>query len=549
MEVFDSDSPMDDDDAKFAGVVSSKPTTMTTSVTKGDHFQAEFGNDEDSPSYDALTSHGLLCKKYRLTNEKDLFLIPANSSRLTNTLINLLCCPLACFGLVNTFTVPNACLKLGYDGRGNYFCYGPGVHRVLDPWYAFQNENPNFATGNIVHGDRTIVTVPQGYIGYCTERGQPILLPPGMHQWRSPVLQFVRLVDLTDSVIALGPWTLLTIDQGYMAVTQDNGKQVILDGGSVYLLTHRNWKFERFVSTKIQTNELTRIEAASADNVVMLVDATVLWFINDVETAVRMSAETMTADGAKSTGQNDIVKLRNDVLKQAEASLAFFIGTINFSDTMAAAAIHQRRQDNPTYEAQLSLADPTTEHHRQDGLLSSGGVGDEKVFNLYSNRKLHDAVAHANKNTETYGVVIKSINIISAIPKDKTLQASLAAGAVAAAEAQMMETTAQGKSRAIEIEATANAKKTMIIAKAEAEADVLRAQGAKTAADLLSTNPVSVDLAKIERTGNAIAGRGNHASFFFGTDPSHLAGLLSNQGIVKGCGEAGPSTSPVRGNR
>jgi hypothetical protein len=67
------------------------------------------------------------------------------------------------------------------------------------------------------------------------------------------------------------------------------------------------------------------------------------------------------------------------------------------------------------------------------------------------------------------------------------LQASLAAGAVAAAEAQMMETTAEDKARAIEMEAAVNAKKTMFIAQAEADADVLRAAGSKAAADLLAT--------------------------------------------------------------
>merc|ERR1719148_105449 len=54
-----------------------------------------------------------------------------------------------------------------------------------------------------------------------------------------------------------------------------------------------------------------------------MVDATVLWRIADVETAVRMSAETMK----KNRGDKDtITKLRNDVLKQAEASLAYFVG-------------------------------------------------------------------------------------------------------------------------------------------------------------------------------------------------------------------------------
>jgi hypothetical protein len=209
----------------------------------------------------------------------------------------------------------------------------------------------------------------------------------------------------------LGPWTLLTIDQGYMAVTQDNGEQVILDGGSVYLLTHRNWKFEKFVSTKIQTNELRRIEAASADNVIMLVDATVLWRISDVETAVRMSAETMSSDGKKTP--QTIEKLRNDVLKQAEASLAFFVGTINFSDSMAAAAMNQRSK---TTSGEFPVA--VAEREPQP----TGQTPPVVEFNLYNNDKLDDAVSHANEITSTYGVEIISINIISAIPGDKKLQ-------------------------------------------------------------------------------------------------------------------------------
>ena len=365
-------------------------------------------------------------------------------------------------------------------------------------------------------------------------------------RWRSQTLKFHSLIDLNEPVIRLGPWTLLTIDQGYMAVTQDNGRQVILDGGSVYLLTHRNWKFEKFVSIKIQTNELQRIEAASADNVIMLVDATVLWRISDVETAVRMSAETMTSDGSKVKG--DIQKLRTDVLTQAEASLAFFIGTINFSDTMSAASVVNQRSNVQQMVPAVNVQaveeskddDPDNNNNNANATTNAAvQIGEQETFNLYNNARLRDAVAHANEITSTYGVEIISINIISAIPKDAALQASLAKGAVAAAEAQMMETSAQGKGRAIEIEAAAKAKQTMILAQADADASILRAEGAKQAADLLSKNPVAVDLAKIERTGQAIAGEGNHASFFFGTDPTEISTLLANASVVKG---------PVKGN-
>lgn len=73
---------------------------------------------------------------------------------------------------------------------------------------------------------------------------------------------------------------MIIVCTGYAAVTQNNGQQKILPGGHVYLLTHRNWKFEKFVSMKIQTNILEKIEAPSADNVLMTVAATINWRIS-----------------------------------------------------------------------------------------------------------------------------------------------------------------------------------------------------------------------------------------------------------------------------
>jgi len=53
----------------------------------------------------------------------------------------------------------------------------------------------------------------------------------------------------------------------------------------------------------------------------------------------------MSADkkiNKRTSNTDTITKLRNGVLKQAEASLAYFLGTINFSDSMAGAAMSQR---------------------------------------------------------------------------------------------------------------------------------------------------------------------------------------------------------------
>ena len=106
-----------------------------------------------------------------------------------------------------------------------------------------------------------------------------MLLPPGLHQWQSPTLTMERMIDLNSSVIKLGPLTLLTVDEGYAAITQNNGKQVVLAGGDTHLLTHRNWKFEKFVSQKIETMKLDNIVTPSADNVLMQINSTVAWQI------------------------------------------------------------------------------------------------------------------------------------------------------------------------------------------------------------------------------------------------------------------------------
>lgn len=79
-------------------------------------------------------------------------------------------------------------------------------------------------------------------MGLAWDRGNPILLPPGLHQWVSDTMNFESAIDLANSVIRLGPYTLVTVDDGYAAVSSNNGKQVILDGGENIINGKRNDK-------------------------------------------------------------------------------------------------------------------------------------------------------------------------------------------------------------------------------------------------------------------------------------------------------------------
>merc|ERR1711990_888334 len=97
------------------------------------------------------------------------------------------------------------------------------------------------------------------------------------------------------------------------------------------------------------------------------------------------------------------------------ASLAAFIGTVNYSDTFNVAAAREK----------LASSSP-----------------------LFDIAKMQTCLDHANAVTSTYGVTILSINVVAAVPADKQLMVALAQGAVAAAEAQKFEIVAKGKAAA-----------------------------------------------------------------------------------------------------
>lgn len=493
---------------------------------------------EESKAYEALRDAGLIISEFRRSGIDTLDIIPANSSKGGN-LAARMCSYATGVGFCTydathlEFMVPAGHVQKICDGEGNYYFAGPGYHNIASMFWT-RSGKPVPLRGHVKHGDRSILVVAQGHIGYATDNGQPMLLPPGIHEWRSDTMDFVKYIDLENHIIALGPYTLLTVDEGYAAVTQDNGKQVILGGGKVHLLNHRNWRFEKFMTLKVQTDELERIQATSADNILMEVTSTLNWRIVDVQTAAVMAAETMASSGRTSDVAADITKLRHDVLKQAIASLAAFIGSVNYSDSFHLAAAAQASQSTRTG---VPVVDAS-------GTGFEGGNGAQSLYEppkrdsidnpMFDMVRMNSAVETANKVTNMYGVEVISINIISANPKDEKLTRALASGAVASAEALQSETAARGNAKAqlieseanaeaINIDAEAQARATIIRANAEAEAETIRAKAAKEAADMLASNQVAVDLAKMDKSGEFL---GSNAKVILATEQSFMNNLL-----------------------
>jgi len=241
------------------------------------------------------------------------------------------------------------------------------------------------------------------------------------------------------------------------------------------------------------------------------------WRVVDATLAARMAADTMTSyvegQAAPVVGIGPTSKLRQNVLKQAVASLAAAIGSIRYADDVHISASEKISIDT------AEIAPCRTKSY---GAGNDDGGGVSQIFSV---QQMACAVQHANEICMQYGVSIVSINVISAVPIDKKLEETLSAGAVAAAGAQQAEIAARGNAKARLIDAQSSAAAQRIQAQSVADAEVMHAQGKKDAAALLEDSQVAVDLAKLEKTGSILC---NKTSFFFGAGPSAVPAIMSN---------------------
>jgi len=479
-----------------------------------------------SPAYKALYEAGLIVNAFRIKTSDDIESEKSNSTMSQNLgqrglayVGGLIVGGLLYDCMVKQFTVKGGCLRPAMHQDGRFFFYGAGVHKVPGMFISISQNDVDITDAQIQHGNRVICTVPQGFIGLAEDKGEPIVLPPGLHQWKSATMKFDKIIDLQSNVIRIGPLTLLTIDEGYAAVTQNNGKQKVLKGGQSFMLTHRNWKFEKFISVKIHTDDLGPFRSTTADNVVLNCTAVVCWQISDPSLSARMAAETMDAGGRaiaanvgpRVTGTTDA--LRRDVLKQAVSSLASSIGSIRYADEVHVAANVTDAVNSSSVTGTLAKEDVEDE----------SGAGRSEIF---SAQQMSHAAKHANEICGQYGVSVVSISIVSATPADNVLQVALSAGAVSAAEALQAEIAARGNAKAMQIHAQANAEALRVSAQSNADSAKIVAMGKRDAAKKIADSPVAVDLARLERAGKLI---GDNKAFFFGSDPQEIPALMTAQ--------------------
>merc|ERR1719203_4690 len=286
-----------------------------------------------------------------------------------------------------------------------------------------------------------IVVVQQGFVGLAMRRGDPMILEPGMHQWSDENIAWKGFLNLDSSAISMGPYTLVLVETSYAAITSDNGKQVVLKGGSAYVLTHKNWKFQAWLSLKVQTDQIGPFLTTSGDNINLLLTCTINWKVEDERLAASKNVDL-------GTGSRDSLNMiRSDVHLQVRSVLAALVGSVAFAKTK----------------------DSQTETHRGISADVLGAKRDKSALTDMS--IIAEYMADVNKVCSRYGVRVSAINVQNPSPMDPRLKEILALGANASTEADALVKKAQADANAKLIDAGTRAQQ----ARAAAEARIITA--------------------------------------------------------------------------
>ena len=277
-----------------------------------------------------------------------------------------------------------------------------------------------------------------------------------------------KLNDLP--ILQIGPYTIVTVDEGYAAVTVNNGKQVLLEGGHTHLLTHQKWRFERFMNMKIQSDDLNDFEATTADKLKVSLNATIAWKITTAEKAAMIITETDTRSYISiETDENDdlgsLGQLKHQVIAQTMSGLAIFIGSVKYSDYSMATSI------------EIS-----------EGALSSSFNRGTLFGTLFDDQKIDQIIENLNVKLDDFGVDILQLSIHSVNLCAENSKSSFALSVMSSAESFQMQAKAietakvtkieaESKAVARKIQAESEAEATIIKAKADAEADMIRSEG------------------------------------------------------------------------
>ena len=316
----------------------------------------------------------------------------------------------------------------------------------------------------------TTKIIRDGEIGLRqTAGGKMVLLPPGRHS-NFPWENYPKYPQaLSNKIIELGPYKIITVDTGYVAKTFNKGKLEILGVGQ-HLISDAAHSFESLIPTKQETKKLHAITASTSDNVGLTLHADVRYQIENPEIAI-----------------TQIDDIEDSIKEIAEISISQIVS-------------HHSLQD---FAPATTGVNPDKEHH---------GIG----------ALLKELVGQVTEQLSKLGIKLINIGITSWSINDAGLAHELGQGAVVKSQTQSKLMAAENAAAVLKIETEAASNSIKIRAEADAQAVLVKGRAFKMIADEFGPDASAFALYQNSQQTDLVS-HAKNANLFFSQSPG--AGL------------------------
>jgi regulator of protease activity HflC (stomatin/prohibitin superfamily) len=483
---------------------------------------------DDSSAFGFLdgAERQLFCTKYQIEDADAIQLLPESScgTKLAKTVGCLAVPGLGwLYGLCNLKLIPKGDIGMVMNS-GRPELIGPGWHAVVEPLRKWQGK-VSLSDEVIQFATKEIITVKDGFVGLAWDRGEPVLLPPGMHQWDSSTLKFEKTFDRKNAKLEIGPFTFCTIQKGDVGVSFDRGELSLLPAG-YHVLKHALHKFSHNISVRQQFDALKSSKLLSQDTVELDLDATVSWQVEDAEAAA-LNARNMD-------------HLRELVHRQARAALSECVFKMAVSTSSNAPSGLSQSADSVLGSTVVDGGVAAPIEPEELGRTESRTQEAQSVSSLSEATSSEETLRQCNAELMTIGVKINKIAIVKLDITDVEVLRVLAKGATIAVAIREKRKVAEVEAESTVLQARAKAEGRRLEAQAEAYAERQRADAqkyysekvAESAAVLGAADPLAGQLMLLH--GSADVLEKTASSLVITAGGSDVAStLLGNAGFVK----------------
>ena len=467
-------------------------------------------------------------------------------------------------GMVTSCCCSDACLvQEGHVGvlrtDDEYSLLAPGYHSFSACGTEYLGVRDIAAVNvAITFGASGFVTVTEGFLGLMLAGPAYRVLAPGTYQWNSPAVRFLSVVDLNKDirpVAKVGPFAIVTVPDGDVAVTYHNGQlrilgadaststlppgqQVVVSSAEAvstpvgasqcradsaselpyprdadakmvpvvpaaarselrtFFLDDPNWTFTGLLSQRMQTDRLDSNDLLSKDNVELIMVAMSQWCIVDPALAVTRCGPTM-----------DVIRDKINAL--VRATIARIV-----AGTCIGAGPVSGGVSAPIVVAQAAgAADggaPTAANN------SARPSDDEGLARLMQSHQATHHMAELSRNVGAMGVNVVAVFVPEKRMKNDDTRKAVASQAVIGIQAEAERSAADAKAYATVKAAVAEAEAIEVLARAHADAGARLGDPKSTAARLALTEVTAKTL------------DGAKMTVFSGT-PGNMPFLLTDQ--------------------